>query len=297
MRALTLRADLLLLLTALIWGLAFVAQRVGMEYVGPFTFNAFRFALGGLSLLIVSGIFRKRVQDKDQKRHLINGGIWAGLFLFAGASLQQIGLVYTSAGNAGFITGLYVVIVPIIGAFFRQKPGIGVWIGALVSATGLYLLSVNEDMSFSQGDLLVLAGAFFWAAHVHIIGKYSPLVSSIKLAIIQFLACSLLSFVVALLIEKIEMQGLINAAIPILYGGLMSVGIAYTLQIIAQKKAHPAHAAIILSLESVFAAAGGMLILGEVISIKAAIGCLLMLIGMLLAQAQVYLIRRKNNSL
>jgi drug/metabolite transporter (DMT)-like permease len=217
------------------------------------------------------------------KTILLGGGA-LGLALFAGASLQQIGLVYTTAGKAGFITGLYVIIVPILGLVWRQQPKIGTWMGAFLAAFGLYFLSVTEQFTIDLGDLLVLIGAFFWAAHVLIIGWLSPRINPIKLAFSQYLACSILSLITATVIEDISMRSISQAAIPILYGGLLSVGIAYTLQVIAQREAHPAHAAILLSLEAVFAAIGGWLILDEVISARGLFGCGLMLAGMLLSQ-------------
>ncbi len=291
----TLKSDALLLLTAIIWGFAFVAQRVGMEYVGPFTFNAIRFALGCLALMPLLIWHRRRTaiiekpKASPQRVTVLFGGMIAGLVLFSGASLQQVGLVYTTAGKAGFITGLYVVIVPILGLFWKQQPEIGTWIGAALAAVGLYLLSVTEQFTISFGDLLELAGAFFWAAHMLIIGWLSPKTNPIRLAIVQYAACSLFSAIVAMITETITAQGLYQAAIPILYGGLLSVGIAYTLQIIAQKHAHPAHAAILLSLEAVFAAIGGWMLLGETLSVRGMTGCALMLSGMLLSQLQPYL--------
>jgi drug/metabolite transporter (DMT)-like permease len=193
-------------------------------------------------------------------------------------------LVYTTAGKAGFITGLYVIIVPLLGLFWRQQPKIGTWLGAFLAAIGLYFLSVTEEFTIELGDLLVLIGAFFWAAHVLIIGWLSPRINPIKLAFSQYVACSILSLITACVIEDITMLSIFQAAIPILYGGLLSVGVAYTLQVVAQRDAHPAHAAILMSLEAVFAAIGGWLILGEIISARGLFGCGLMLSGMLLSQ-------------
>lgn len=283
MEARTLKSDLLLLLTAAIWGFAFVAQRVGMEHVGPFAFNGVRFALGSLSLLPLL-LIRGGTGAGRGWRDPIRGGLLAGLFLFAGASLQQVGLLYTTAGNAGFITGLYVVIVPFLGLWFRQRPHGGTWIGAVLAAFGLYLLSVTEGFTIAKGDFLELVGAFFWAAHVLVIGWLSPRMSAVKLAVVQFAACSALSLAVAFAFETVALEGIRSAAVPILYGGLCSVGVAYTLQVVAQKSAHPAHAAIFLSLEAVFAAFGGWLLLGEVLSGRGIFGCALMLGGMLLSQ-------------
>ena len=280
-----LQSDLILLVAATIWGFAFVAQRVGMDYVGPFLFNGVRFALGSLSLLPLL-YFRRRdtAAKREQPGMVLVGGCVAGTVLFVGASLQQVGLVYTTAGKAGFITGLYVVIVPVLGSFMRQRIRFGSWVGAVLAAVGLYLLSITERFTISFGDLLEVGGAFFWAIHVLIIGWLSPRVSSIRLSIFQFMVCSLLSLATAFLTEVILLNRLLEASIPILYGGLFSVGIAYTLQVVAQKKAPPSHAAIILSLETVFAALGGWLFLGETLSTRGLIGCALMFSAMIVSQ-------------
>lgn len=286
----TLKADGLLLVTAGIWGFAFVAQRVGMEYVGPFTFNGVRFALGSLSLVPL--LFWRPNGNRSPDRESAGSGLgtvlWggglAGLLLFSGASLQQIGLVYTTAGNAGFITGLYVVIVPVMGLMFQQQTTAGTWIGAFLAAVGLYLLSVTRGFTIAWGDFLELLGAFFWAAHVLVIGWLSPRMAAVKLAVTQFAVCALLSLTTAAAIENIALPAIRQAAVPILYGGVGSVGIAYTLQVVAQKNARPSHAAIFLSLEAVFAAFGGWLMLNEVLSARGFLGCGLMLAGMLLSQ-------------
>ena len=276
--------------TAIIWGFAFVAQRVGMDYVGPFTFNGLRFAIGSLSLLPLVLISREQrtttlqILPNPGPKTILFGGAALGLALFSGASLQQIGLVYTTAGKAGFITGLYVIIVPILGLFWKQQPKIGTWIGAILAAMGLYFLSVTEQFTIETGDLLVLIGAFFWAAHVLIIGWLSPRINPIKLAFSQYVVCSILSLITAYIVEMTTLSSIFQTAIPILYSGLLSTGVAYTLQIIAQRDSHPAHAAILLSLEAVFAAVGGWLILGEFISARGLFGCGLMLAGMLLSQ-------------
>lgn len=286
----TYRADALLLLTATIWGFAFVAQRVGMAYVGPYTFNGVRFALGSLSLVPLLLVLERRATPagrslpKTPWSRLLWGGGLAGLFLFAGASLQQVGLVYTTAGNAGFITGLYVVIVPIMGLFLRQQTHAGTWLGAFLAVTGLYFLSITTALTIAWGDSLVLVGAFFWAAHVLIIGWLSPRMEALRLAITQFAVCAGLSLLVAGFYETITWEGLQSALLPILYGGLGSVGVAYTLQVVAQKNAHPAHAAIFLSMEAVFAAIGGWWLLGEILTPRAILGCSLMLAGMLVSQ-------------
>jgi drug/metabolite transporter (DMT)-like permease len=291
----TIKSDALLLLTAAIWGFAFVAQRVGMAYVGPFTFNGVRFALGCVALLPLIIVADKKPSsvtghiEPVDKHALVAGGIIAGFVLFAAASLQQVGLVYTTAGKAGFITGLYVVIVPVIGHFLKQPSGMGTWVGAISAAIGLYFLSMPENLMISFGDFLELLGAFLWAAHVLILGYFSPRVNSLRLAFIQFATCSLISLMTALLVEEIVIQKIMRAAIPILYGGIMSVGVAYTLQVVSQKKAKPSHAAILLSLEAVFAVIGGWLILNETLSARGIFGCGLMMAGMLFSQLQLYI--------
>ena len=299
----TLKSDVLLLITATIWGFAFVAQRVGMEYLGPFAFNGIRFALGSLSLMpLLQYTKRKESHELAQREQTstitdYKGGLLAGLVLFIAASLQQVGLQFTTAGNAGFITGLYVVIVPIMGLFIGQKANAGTWSGAMLATAGLYFLSITESFSIAYGDLLEVVGAFFWAGHVLLIGWYSPRTNPIKLAAIQFAVCSVLSMATALCIEVITLEGILGAAIPILYGGLGSVGVAYTLQVVAQKNAHPAHAAILLSLEAVFAAFGGWLILGEQLTSRGVAGCLLMLVGMLLSQLGGYVVYKIKKAL
>jgi drug/metabolite transporter (DMT)-like permease len=281
------KSDGLLLLTAFIWGFAFVAQRMGMDHIGPFMFNGIRFLLGALVLVPVF------LRSRGNASPGVDKGIdftntWvslaAGLVLFLGASLQQVGLVYTTAGNAGFITGLYVVIVPILGIFLGARTHTGTWLGAVLAAVGLYLLSVTVELTIAYGDLLVLVGAFFWAVHVHIVDRFANRMQASRLALFQYLACAGLSLIVGLAIETTTLAGLWAATLPILYGGVLSVGVAYTLQIVGQRHAHPAHAAILLSLESVFAALGGWMILGEVMTLRGMLGCGFMLAGMLISQ-------------
>ncbi len=290
MRSNAVKADVLLLTTALIWGLAFVAQRVGMEHVGPLTFNGVRFALGALALLPLA-VRSARYADsteflfgKPTLRTYVLGGLMAGCLLFTGATLQQVGLVYTTAGKAGFITGLYVVIVPLLGLAFKQRPAKGDVIGAVLAAVGLYYLSVTEAFTIAYGDVLELVGAVFWAGHVIIIGRLSPRMRAAGLACAQYSVCAILSLAVAVFTENMALSGILDAAVPILYGGLMSVGLAYTLQVVAQRDAKPTHAAIILSLESVFAALAGWIILNETLGGRGLFGCALMLAGMLLSQ-------------
>jgi len=281
MKIKTLESDGLLLTTAAIWGFAFVAQRVGMQYIGPFMFNAVRFALGSLVLLPLA---LRPSKQKTSPKITMRAGIAAGAAIFLGSSFQQIGMVYTTAGNGGFITGLYVVLVPFLGIFLHHKIGLNNWIGAVLAVMGLYFLTVTESFTVQKGDLFVLVSAFFWAIHVHVIGHFSPKIAAARLSLMQYAACSVLSFIVALFIEPVQMQHILDAGIPILYGGLMSVGIAYSLQVVAQKNAPPSHAAIILSLEAVFAVLGGILLLDETFSLRTALGCVLMLTGMLVSQ-------------
>jgi drug/metabolite transporter (DMT)-like permease len=302
MKPALLRDDALLLLTSAIWGFAFVAQRVGMQHLGPFAFNGIRFALGSLSLLPLILIRRRRARagqtaatgaDRGggvsafplrEGPRLLKFGLLAGAVLFGGASLQQMGIVHTTAGKAGFITGLYVVLVPLSGLIWGQRAGRGRWMGALLAIAGLYFLSVTGAFSIATGDLLVLISAAFWAAHVQIVGWLSPKVDALKLSAVQFAVCSLLSLSVALVAERFRLDDVFQAAVPILYGGVASVGVAYTLQVVVQKTAHPAHAAILLSLESVFAVLGGRLLLGETLSVRGLAGCALMLAGMVVSQ-------------
>jgi drug/metabolite transporter (DMT)-like permease len=283
-----LRSDLILLLAAIIWGFAFVAQRAGMEYVGPFTYNGVRFTLGTLVLIpfLFSG---KKFTPKDpllvlSRRKIILGVICTGILLFIGVALQQIGLQTTTAGKAGFITGLYVVFVPVVGIFLGHRTNLYTWLGVLFSATGLYLLSIKSGFRIEHGDLLVLGCAVIFTFHVLMIGWLSPRMNSFHLATGQFAICAMLNLILAFSIEPVSAGKIMGAAIPILYGGIFSVGIAYTLQVIAQKEAHPAYASIILSMEAVFAALGGWMILHESLSRRSMTGCFLMLAGMVVVQ-------------
>ena len=294
-----LQSSLILILTAMIWGFAFVAQRVGMEHLGAFTYNGIRFGLGSLSLIPVIKILAKPDNnDTDNvvkdNRLVIKYGVLAGSVLFIAATLQQVGLIYTTTAKAGFITTLYIVMVPILGLFIKQKTSPNIWIGAIVATIGLYFLSINEGLTIGFGDLLQLIGAVFWAIHIIIIGFFTKKVNSIKLSSMQFATCSILSFLVAFIYEDIQMTNIIKSMIPILYGGFMSVGIAYTLQVVAQRHAKASHAAIALSMESVFAAIGGRIILGEKLPARGLLGCVLMSVGMLISQADNFNIKILN---
>lgn len=287
-----LKANILLLLTAAIWGLAFVAQKVGAEHVGAFTFNGIRFALGSISLIPLILFLNKKKgeneesksNDRDSLKHTIKAGIIAGCALFIATSLQQMGVMGTTAGKAGFITGLYMVIVPILGLFLKQKVNKSTWIGIIIAIIGLYLLSINEDFSISNGDLLVLIGSVGWAVHILLIDNFTKKIDPLKLSSIQFATCSILSLIMAIIFEDINMVGISGAMVSILYGGLLSVGVAYTLQVVAQKNAKPSHAAILLSMESVFGALGGAMFLGERIGARGLVGCILIFIAIIISQ-------------
>jgi len=281
--------DSVLLLTAAIWGFAFIAQRSGMRSMGPFTFNAVRFLVGGLTLLLIYRLFLRKLPDRDESIPLSKkanrlGRLLTGLVLFAGASLQQVGLVGTDAGKAGFITGLYVVLVPILGLLIGKRTSLFNWIGALLAAVGLYLLMVTGTFGIARSDLLVLIGALVWAVHVHLVGHFSPRIGAVKLAITQFLVTGVLSLVAAFLFEQPSFAQLQAGLLPLLYASFLSVATAYTLQVVAQKWADPAHAAIILSLEGAFAALGGWWLLGEQLGVRGLLGAAVMLAGMLISQ-------------
>ncbi|MBT4225608.1 MAG: DMT family transporter [Opitutae bacterium] len=282
------RANVMLLLTACIWGFAFIPQRTAMDHMGPYFFNALRFLLGAISLLPICWVLRKKkVQSKGgAKQFWIFGGV-IGCVLFCGAALQQVGLQFTTAGKAGFITGLYLVLVPIIGFFLRQRIGILTVLGAILATVGLYYLSVKEGFAIGKGDALMLIGAFFWAVHVQVVGYASRKVDPLRLALVQYFICSALNFVVAFRVEDVALHSIVDAYDSILYCGIISVGIAYTLQIVAQQHVEPSRAAIIMSLEAVFALYGGWLMLDETLSNRELTGCILMFAGMLFSQIPV----------
>jgi len=288
-----LRADMLLLVTAAIWGFAFVAQRAGMQHLGPFWFNAVRFALG--CLLLLPFAFRRSAGSTPRRRSPLIPGLMAGSVLFAGASLQQTGLIYTSAANAGFVTGLYVLFVPLLGLLGGKRTPRGIWFGAVVAACGMFLLSSTGTTSMVTGDLLVLAGAVFWALHIQMVASLVLRTGALKLAATQFAVCSLLSLGVALITEEVSLEAIRAAAIPLLYGGFVSVGIAYTLQVVAQRKARPAHAAVIMSLEAFFAAIGGWIVLGEKLELVGIVGCLLMFSAMMMSVISSNRSQRQGN--
>ena len=281
------QANASLLVTAGIWGLAFVAQRIGMEYLEPFTFNGIRFLLGALSLLPLLWWQQHRKPAKKEllPRFRVFGiGVVAGLILFLAASLQQIGIVDTTAGKAAFVTSLYIVLVPLSGILLGRRVGFSLWLGCLLSLLGLYFLCIREDFTLAFGDLLVLIGAAFWTMHILWIDRFAAQVQVLSLAVWQFMTCALLSLLVAAFTETITLAGIKGALSPILYGGIGSVGIAYTLQIVGQKRAEPTQASLILSLETVFAALGGYFLLQEFLSSWELLGCVLMMFGIVVAQ-------------
>jgi len=288
MKSQSVRADLLMLLAAAIWGFAFVAQREGMETMGPFLFNTARFFIGTVFLFPIVWYLSKKNKTPTNKetstKKLIIAGTIAGLFLFMASSFQQVGIQYTTAGKAGFITGLYIFFVPLIGIFFGQRTGSGTWLGAFIAVIGLYLLSINDDFSIARGDLLQLICAVFFAAHILVVGYVAKRMDPLKLSLIQYFVSGVLSFFIAIAIEVITWQMIVDTAIPLLYAGIMSIGVGYTLQVVAQQHAKSSHAAIILGLEGAFAVLGGWLILDENLSTRGLIGCGLMLSGMFLSQ-------------
>ncbi len=280
-------ANLMLLVTAAIWGFAFVAQRVAMDHMGPFFFNGVRFLLGAMSLLPLIWFFsrKKTVATTTAAKTSVwlAGGV-AGTILFIAAALQQVGLLHTTAAKAGFITGLYMILVPFLGLFLRHVTGLNAWLGAGIALVGLYLLSINADFTMSKGDFLMFIGAIFWACHILWIDFIGRRVNALQLSAVQFLSCGGLSMLVAFRLETLSLSSVFLAWESVLFASFISVGVAYTLQVIAQKKAKPTHAAIIMSMEAVFAAMGGVMFLDESLPMRGWIGCALMMTGMLLSQ-------------
>ncbi len=286
MRNQALRADFLMLLTAMIWGSGFVAQRIGMDYIGPYLFTGLRFMLGAIVLLPL--VLR---QGRGAARHepflqrsLLLGGLCMGLALTLGINLQQVGLLFTSVTNSGFITGLYVIVVPLLGLIIGQRTGLGTWLGAILAVLGMALLSIDEDFQVASGDWIQLAGAFVWGLHVLLVSFFVGRHDAIRLAFIQFVTCAVISLMLAALFEEASLNAIWLAVPALIYGGVFAVSVGYTLQVVAQKHAIASHAAIILSLEAVFAAIAGALFLDESLSLRGYIGCALMLCGMLAAQ-------------
>jgi drug/metabolite transporter (DMT)-like permease len=274
----------LLLLAAAIWGFGFVAQRMGMVHVGPLLFNGVRFLLGGLVLVPILLLRRTPPSPRDSRAVL--GLLASGLILALAANLQQFGLVSTEAGKAGFITGLYVVFIPIFGILRGQRIAWSMAVAVPLSVAGLYLLSIAGPLGMTSGDLWILLGAFVWAVHVQLIGWLVERRDAIEIAVVQFSICGLVSLVGSLLFERISVAGLAAASGAIAYSGVLSVGVAFTLQVMGQRRVDPSRAGVLLSLEAAFAILGGWMVLGEHLSTRALVGCGLMLAAMVLAQAR-----------
>lgn len=282
-----LKYSFMLFIASFIWGTTFVAQSVAMDYLQPFTFNAIRSLLGGVVLIpLIISKNKKTVclnRNIQSNKKVIRGGILCGLCLFVASNLQQVGLLTTSAGKAGFITSLYIVIVPILGLFFKRKTSAFVWFAVAVSLVGMYLLCITVNFSIQFGDILILLCAIVFSLHILIIDYYSPFVDSIKMSCIQFFVCGCLSIILMLLFEQPNFEDILNCWGPILYCGVLSCGVAYTLQIVGQKRVSPTIACLIMSLEAVVSVLASWIILHEVLSLKEMIGCLLVFIAVIFA--------------
>lgn len=279
-----------LLLAAFIWGVAFVAQSVGMDYVEPFTFNGIRCLLGGIVLIPCVSFFDrfKTEEEKEEigknRKTLWFAGIICGVILFIATNAQQIGLQYTTAGKAGFITALYIVFVPIIGLFLKKKCGWNVWFSVFIAVIGFYLLSMNETFSLAKGDFYVLVCALVFPFHIWAVNHYAPMVDGVRLSCVQFLVCGVLSVGCMFLFETPKFDAILSAWAPILYAGILSCAVGYTLQIIGQKNFNPTIASLLMSFESVFSVIAGWIILGEALSRREIAGCVLIFAGVILAQ-------------
>lgn len=289
----------LLFLAAFIWGVAFVAQSVGMDYVGPFTFNGCRFLIGGL-VLTPFALIRDRQHDKsasfqalsvekqkEYKRTTLIGGLCCGVAICIASSFQQAGMQYTSVGKAGFITALYIVLVPVFGIFMKRKVSPVIWFGVVLAAIGIYFLCITESFSINYGDLLIFICAVCFTFHILIIDYFAPKADGVALSCIQFWFSGIVCMSIALLKENPNITAILQAAIPILYAGVLSCGVAYTLQIIGQKNMKPAVASLILSLESVISVLAGWVILKEVLTGRQFLGCVLVFAAVILAQIPV----------
>ena len=281
----------MLFLTAFIWGTAFVAQSVGMDYLGPFGFNGIRSFIGGIALLpciYLLGKLNKRekgnVENSGKRKDLIAGGLSCGVILFAASSMQQLGLQYTTAGKAGFITAFYIVLVPVLGIFLKQKTGWKVWLAVAIALAGLYFLCITESFSIGKGDIYVFIGALLFSLHILVIDHFAPKTDGVKMSCIQFFVAGVLSLIPMMFWETTTADGIVKSWIPLLYAGVLSSGVAYTLQIIGQKNMNPTIASLILSLESCISVLAGWVILGEQLSVRESMGCVLMFVAIILAQ-------------
>ena len=281
--------SLILILTAMIWGAAFVAQSVGMDHLGPFTFNMARFLIGGLVLLPAIPLLdrlSRRTPDKSPaaRRTLLKGGVLCGLALGVAATAQQFGVKYTTVGKAGFITALYIVMVPLLGMLVGRKPAGHIWGSVVLAVAGLYLLCMEGSLRLGLGDLLVLGCSVLFAVHILIIDRFSPLVDGVRLSCIQFFVAAAVSAVGMLLFEQPGWSALTAAWAPVLYAGVLSSGVGYTLQVVGQKGMDPTVASLLLSLESVFSVLAGWVLLHQSMNLRELAGCALMFGGILLAQ-------------
>lgn len=279
------KKSLILLLTATIWGTAFVAQSVGMDYVEPFTFTFARSIIGGIVLIPVIWFFSKGEKRPILTKEELIGGVLCGLALCAASNFQQIGIVHTTVGKAGFITALYVVIVPILGMFLKKKASFIIWISVGLSVVGLYLLCMTGDsLRLAYGDFLVLICALLFSVHIMIIDYFSPQGDGVRISCVQFFVCGIVSGIIMLFVEQSSVENIMAAKMPILYAGVLSSGVAYTLQIVGQKDMNPTVASLILCLESVVSALAGWVILHEALTTRELLGCVLMFVAIVLAQ-------------
>lgn len=288
------KSSLILLLTATIWGVAFVAQSVGMEYIGPFTFNAIRCVLGGLVLIPVILVLKKKKetgaenQEKEDKKTLWAGGIACGVILCIASNLQQFGIMEASVGKSGFFTALYIVMIPVIGIFIGKRPGIKLWFCAALAVVGMYLLCMKDgSFTIERADIMLLLCALVFSFHILVVDYFSPKVDGVKMSCIQFFVCGVLSAVGMLFTETPDISNIQAAWLPLLYAGLLSCGVGYTLQIVGQKGINPVIASLIMSLESVISALAGWVILGQVLSPKEILGCVLMFVAIIITQIPI----------
>ncbi len=288
------KSSLILLLTATIWGVAFVAQSVGMEYIGPFTFNAIRCVLGGLVLIPVILVLKKKKetgaenQEKEDKKTLWTGGIACGVILCIASNLQQFGIMEASVGKSGFFTALYIVMIPVIGIFIGKRPGIKLWFCVALAVVGMYLLCMKDgSFTIERADIMLLLCALAFSFHILVVDYFSPKVGGVKMSCIQFFVCGVLSAVGMLFTETPDISNIQAAWLPLLYAGLLSCGVGYTLQIIGQKGINPVIASLIMSLESVISALAGWVILGQVLSPKEILGCVLMFVAIIITQIPI----------
>lgn len=280
--------NLMLLLAAMIWGASFVAQVVGLEYVGPFTFLAVRSLLGSLVLLPVIAILDKsgisqKPANSAEKKTLLLAGCLCGLFLFTACALQQVGLMTTEAGKGGFLTALYIIMVPVIGLFFRKKVSPWVWLAVILAVIGLYLLCAG-DMTMGIGEILLILCAVAFSGHIMVIDHFSPHVDGVRLSCLQFFICGMICLVIALFTEDISLSSILKCWMPIAYSGILSAGAGYTLQILGQARTEPTTASLLMSLESVFSVLFGWLLIHEQLTAAELSGCALVFIGVILAQ-------------